>query len=279
MANPKIFGIGLSKTGTYSLTVALQYLGYTAIHYPTDIKQIEMYDAATDIPVTANFEALDGMFPGSKFIYTVREKQVWLESCRRHYLKRENETGAFVRNQRQKVFGAEQYDREIFRAAHDRHDSQVRDYFTSRPDDLLIVDVCTPDPAWEPICRFLGKPVPGIRFPWGNRTGATEALLLRLLEIFGDPKRTAEIAGVFPGYMDSLARDAGRPDRAENHPLDFDDGGFNDEIVYRVASHFGDIPTTAAKMRVPPRTIEKSLVRYTTLLKQRAASEQTDTTA
>ncbi len=207
MSNPKILGIGLSKTGTYSLTVALQYLGYTAIHYPTSIRQIEMHDAATDIPVTAYFEMLDSMFPGSKFIYTVREKQTWLESCRRHYLKRENETGVFVRDLRQRVFGAETYDRDTFEAAYDRHDDHVRDYFVSRPDDLLTVDVCTPDPVWTPICQFLVKPVPNVRFPWGNRTGATEALLLRLLDIFGDPQRTAEVAGVYPGYMETLARD------------------------------------------------------------------------
>tara|TARA_Y100000588_G_scaffold274199_1_gene290140 strand:+ start:537 stop:1031 length:495 start_codon:yes stop_codon:yes gene_type:complete len=161
----KILGIGLSKTGTYSLTVALQYLGFTAIHYPTNVKQIEAYDAATDIPVTAHFETLDEMFPGSKFIYTTREPDAWHESCRRHYLKRENETSPFVRELRQKVFGAETYDPEIFKAAYERHDAHVRQHFATRPEDLLIIDVCTPQPAWEPLCQFLEKPVPTVRFP------------------------------------------------------------------------------------------------------------------
>lgn len=274
MAQAKIFGIGLSKTGTYSLTVALQYLGYTAIHYPTNVRQIERYDAATDIPVTAHFETLDGLFPGSKFIYTARDKEAWLESCRRHYLKRENETNAFVRELRQKVFGVDSYDRETFNAAYDRHDVHVRHYFASRPNDLLIVDVCQPDPAWAPVCRFLEKPIPNVRFPWGNRTGTTEALLRRLLEIFDDPQRTAEIAHVYPGYVESLARDVSGHDQQLDNRLDFDDGGFNDEIVARVTAHFGNVATAAARLRVPQSAIERSLTRYTTRLKQRTASEQ-----
>ena len=97
------------------------------------------------------------------------------------------------------MFSAETYDPVAFTKAYERHDTRVRQYLAARTADLLIVDVCTEEPAWEPIFRFLGKPVPAVRFPWGNRTGATEALLLRLLNVFGDPQRTAAIASVYPG--------------------------------------------------------------------------------
>ncbi len=59
-------------------------------------------------------------------------------------------------------------------------------------------------------------------------------------------------------------------------PLDLDDGGFNDEIVARIASHFGNIATTATKMRVPQNSLERSLARYTALLQQRAASDRSN---
>lgn len=32
----KVFGIGLSRTGTYSLSKALDVLGFYTIHYPID---------------------------------------------------------------------------------------------------------------------------------------------------------------------------------------------------------------------------------------------------
>ena len=66
----KTFGIGLSRTGTTSLTLALEALGLSVAHFPTTMKQIEEHDAATDTPVAASFQSLDSRFPGSKFIYT-----------------------------------------------------------------------------------------------------------------------------------------------------------------------------------------------------------------
>ena len=51
MKPTKVFGIGLSKTGTTSLTSALGGLGYRAIHYPPlpDLRRtLADYDAAAD---------------------------------------------------------------------------------------------------------------------------------------------------------------------------------------------------------------------------------------
>src|SRR3954451_20670364 len=97
----RIFGLGLSRTGTTSLTDALELLGYRTIHFPADgrtrnemlaffattggplrLSLLESADALTDTPVCATFEALDATYPGSRFILTTREKDSWLESCR-----------------------------------------------------------------------------------------------------------------------------------------------------------------------------------------------------
>lgn len=72
--------------------------------------------------------------------------------------------------------------------------------------------------------------------------------------------------------MESLARDTVRRAQQALEPVDFDDGGFNDEIVARVASHFGDIATAAEKLRVPPHAVERTLARYTAQMKQRTAN-------
>ena len=64
MRRSKIFGIGLSKTGTSSLTEALEILGFSAVHYPTSLHEIEIYGAAADLLVADTFEMLDTTFRG-----------------------------------------------------------------------------------------------------------------------------------------------------------------------------------------------------------------------
>ena len=65
LTRAKTFGIGLSRTGTTSLTLALEALGLSVAHFPTTMKQIEEHDAATDTPVAASFQALDSQLSGS----------------------------------------------------------------------------------------------------------------------------------------------------------------------------------------------------------------------
>lgn len=88
----KVFGIGLSRTGTQSITSAMRILGYKTVHYPqillykagklsTDFKPLENFDAAFDTPVTRFYKELDRNFPASKFILTVRDIDSWLKSC------------------------------------------------------------------------------------------------------------------------------------------------------------------------------------------------------
>ena len=78
----KIFGIGLSKTGTTSLARALEILGYKTRDYlgvtryssgdlsSIDLDEIETNDAFTDTPVPSFYRELDSRYPGSKFILT-----------------------------------------------------------------------------------------------------------------------------------------------------------------------------------------------------------------
>ena len=92
---PFVFGVGLSKTGTSSLSVALENLGYPSSHwhYPKSIlryqegalqvnpnKLLVEFSAYTDTPIARTFKLLDSAFPGSKFILTVREENSWFES-------------------------------------------------------------------------------------------------------------------------------------------------------------------------------------------------------
>jgi peroxiredoxin len=56
---PKIFGIGLSRTGTTSLTEALTLLGYRTLHFPWDeVTRAELYQFLACHPASAQLSVL-----------------------------------------------------------------------------------------------------------------------------------------------------------------------------------------------------------------------------
>jgi hypothetical protein len=161
----RIFGIGLSRTGTNSLNIALGYLGYKALHYPSPHKVMELarkYDALTDTPVLAYMEALDQRYPGALFILTLREEESWLESCRGHW---ERTTPSDVNAwNRSNVYGTAEYDEAVFRRVYHEHNRRIRDYFASRPWKLVEMDIIAGE-GYEKLCPAVGLPVLDEPFP------------------------------------------------------------------------------------------------------------------
>jgi len=172
MARAKVFGIGLSRTGTVSLSAALTRLGYSTKHYPHLLKIVELsrqYDALTDSPVAPYAEVLDRLYPDAKFILTVRDVADWLESCRRHWARRaiaDIRPGWKLWNRRAN-YGMETYDAEAFARSYHAHASRVCAYFEGRPGQLLILDICGGE-GYERLCPFLGLPVIDEPFPHLN---------------------------------------------------------------------------------------------------------------
>jgi Sulfotransferase domain len=95
----KIFGLGLSKTGTSSLCEALRILGYRAAHNPADDESMlallsgslrcratEENDAVCDIMFSRHFRELDRLYSHSVFILTERDRESWHASCARHWM-------------------------------------------------------------------------------------------------------------------------------------------------------------------------------------------------
>jgi hypothetical protein len=179
----KIFGVGLSRTGTTSLTKALRMLGYRTVHFPTSDEQIARHDAATDASVAYRFEELDRAYPGSKFILTVRDEEAWLRSYEQ-FRDQQTRIGRnwpmmrVARAVRLAVYGTEEFDRERWREGYRRHNQRVREYFADRPGDLLVMDI-TRGEGWEKLCPFLGKPAPGAPFPFTNKSKRLFRLLPR----------------------------------------------------------------------------------------------------
>jgi hypothetical protein len=177
----RIFGIGLSRTGTTSLTKALTLLGISAQHYPNDprtqaelkrgcyrLSVLETVQALTDIPVAPFYAQLDREYPGSKFVLTTRETDSWLGSVENHFrMYLDTRRDAFDDFVLACVYGSLAFDRERFRYVKELHEENARRYFGDRSGQLLILDPAEGN-SWEPLCRFLGLPVPSEPFPHEN---------------------------------------------------------------------------------------------------------------
>ena len=182
----KVLGIGLSKTGTTSLTTALQTLGIATIHNPHDgrtqrelqsghprLSVLEEYQAVTDIPVAPYYPQLDTIYPGSKFILTVRDVDSWIVSARNHWrLIPSWEADPFYGFLHAAVYGCLDFDEERFRWAYESHRRAVTRYFAGRDEDLLVMDIVGGD-GWEVLCPFLGREVPDTPFPHKNTRAET----------------------------------------------------------------------------------------------------------
>jgi hypothetical protein len=189
----KVFGIGLSRTGTTSLTEALRVLGYRAVHCPlsivafngtglklsTDI--VEQFDAFTDSPVARVYQELDQAYPGSKFVLTTRPLDKWMGSMRRMRPSFTLLTMLPKVRQLAKDLGGTACfsDERALINGFLNHDRGVREYFGSRlGKDLLVLDVSAPD-AWRRLCNFLGQPASSRDFPHYNRGYGTTFVNMR----------------------------------------------------------------------------------------------------
>lgn len=189
----KVFGIGLSRTGSMSLTEALTILGLRAVHFPADpvtqreyfsffanpsntlrLSLLDRFDALTDNPVSRVYRELDRGYPGSKFIWTIRDKDSWLRSCELWwersvipFMEHSAQLHGFMALVGTQVYGTAYFDAGLFSAAYDAHMAQVPAYFRGREQDLLTLNICAGE-GWPQVAGFLGLAVPEVGFPHRN---------------------------------------------------------------------------------------------------------------
>lgn len=264
MCKAKVFGIGLSRTGTTSLSEALGILGFSAVHYPANMRDIETHEAAADLPVADTFEMLDATFLGSKFIYTVRERTRWLESCRRHWTRKQgNKLSALHREFRERVYGTIDFSPALFAHAYDRHERRVMKYFADRPRDLLVLDICGGHANWETLCTFLAVPVPPTPFPNTNRVDAFEEIIIRLLHVTQSAEQVAKIAQVSISYLESLQ--ASEAFRRHDMQAPLSSNGNQKKVdgtLNRARAYFGGTDTTAERLALPPDFLVAAVARH-----------------
>lgn len=173
----KIFGIGLPKTATTSLAVAMKKLGFSTNHLPFSLNEISKVDFCNDITVVARLEILEKIYPNSLYIYTVRDKQKWIDSTIRWYkrpgrsewlvnLKREKGVEAynFLDQSFVKVYGvrakeASKMDGKYLSNCYDNYHQKIKSQFIkneAKKSKVMILDV-TSKTAFSELVSFLEK--------------------------------------------------------------------------------------------------------------------------
>ena len=202
----KVFCIGRNKTGTTSLKVALEELGYIMGNQREAERLIDAYaarafnpiveycrsaEAFQDVPFSwpYTYVVLDQAFPESKFILTIRRGggDASYASLVRHQTQRlgldrlptpsELKQDPYVyRGWSYDVKHAlvpkpddALYDKDFYISLYKRHNLQVKQYFAHRPQDLLVLDVSAPD-AYRQLCEFLDVAPVRETMPWKNKT-------------------------------------------------------------------------------------------------------------
>lgn len=186
-SEPKIFGIGLGRTGTTTLTEALFTLDIDCAHWQNPITfqiidniDIYMFGASADSPVAQRFEQLYYLYPNARFIWTSRPVEAWAASLRHRQLR---STGARNLSELASVLGREQAPYMAARAEADwalymhkagleaayvRFEQRVRHFFADKPADKLLEFRVVEGEGWPQLCGFLGLGLPDLPFPWEN---------------------------------------------------------------------------------------------------------------
>jgi hypothetical protein len=208
----EIIGAGFGRTGTTSLRGALEQLGYGRCYHwhtlTTRSHQVRIwqkiidgqkpdwdrvfagYNATVDWPGCTYYQQLAEAYPQAKVILTVRDPDSWYASAT-STIYRARKT-AWARSlslapQRLRAyvtlldtlvwdgtfngrFEDKQYALEVF----NRHNEEVQ--ATIDPERLLVYNV---KEGWEPLCRFLGVPVPETPFPRLNDRRSFKSVIHR----------------------------------------------------------------------------------------------------
>ena len=187
----KVIGSGLGRTGTLSTKLALEQLGFTPCHHMTEVLMhpqtiplwVEAgngkpdwdaifgdYQAMVDHPGCAYWRELMDHYPEAKVLHTVRDPDKWFDSTQATIFnpsrpKPETEPMKTFYGQRNAWYGGDMHDRAFMTDFFRRHTEKV---LASVPKDrLLVFDV---KQGWEPLCGFLGVPVPDTPYPRENST-------------------------------------------------------------------------------------------------------------
>jgi len=202
----KVIGAGFGRTGTLSLKYALEQLGFGPCYHMIETREhpehdamwlalargdphdwhaiLDGYAASVDWPAIMIWKELVAAYPDAKVILTLRDSEHWYKNASKTIFARMREfaealardAAASIDPPRRahmrmvnavvvdKAFGGDlghHHAIEVFNA----HNAGVRRAIP--PEKLLVYES---GQGWDPLCAFLGVPVPETPYPKVNTT-------------------------------------------------------------------------------------------------------------
>jgi hypothetical protein len=209
----KVIGSGFGRTGTLSLKIALEVLGFGPCYHmemvlrnPEHIRSwgdlargrdvdvptlLSEFQSCVDFPACLHYQQLLDRYPDAKVIHTIRDPNDWYESTLATSYRAGRVYPLITRSLVPRVGRwTRMQDRIIWQGVFDRRFATDREAAIRRfemhteavisrvpADQLLLYRVAD---GWGPLCEFLGVPIPEEPFPHLNERAGTEAKFRRL---------------------------------------------------------------------------------------------------
>ncbi len=208
----KVIGAGFGRTGTNSLKVALEQLGYAPCHHMKEVgpslSQIRWFDAASkgekvnwddvfehfeaavDWPAAAYYQELSEFYPNAKVILSVRDAEGWYKSTRATIYAVIQHMPRWMRwvipplnrlmNMVQRTVwdGALAGEFENRERTIERFNAHIESVKKTIPAERLLIHSAAE--GWGPICKFLDKPLPATSYPRVNEARVFQRIVIVL---------------------------------------------------------------------------------------------------
>jgi len=198
----------MGRTGTHSLKMALEQLGFTKCYHMTELFNnpegitcfekaeagepadwdtlFKGYTSAVDYPVARYYKQMIAKYPEAKVIHTIRDPESWYKSCVQTIFWASKPSLGRMMSMMVKLpfspvlrkrlpilkFNGKMLDNEF--GSDLLNKSEVIKRFNARNEEVLKTVpkerllVYTVKEGWEPLCKFLNIPVPSTPFPVSN---------------------------------------------------------------------------------------------------------------
>lgn len=196
----KIIGAGLGRTGTASMKIALEKLGFGPCYHMSEVlarpEHVQLwteagngnpdfrrifaeFQACVDFPACIYWRELMREFADAKVILSVRDPERWYRSTQETILGPrwwnfvlDGPFGGMCEATIGKFLQGDVHSHDHLIETFNRHIEEVE---AGVPADKLLVFQARD--GWAPLCAFLGVPVPDEPYPHVNSEAETQALL------------------------------------------------------------------------------------------------------
>ena len=198
-----VIGSGFGRTGTMSLKLALEQIGFGPCYHMVEVFKnpaapalwsaaaddpahadwatiFEGYSSTVDWPNATYYQELAHAYPDAKVIHTERDAEAWYASTQATiFMDRggpppNNAMPEMFRKVIYRLFDGRMHDKDHVIGVYEAHNAKVRE--TIPAERLLVYHVAD---GWGPLCDFLGVPAPDGATPKVNSREEFAAMVAR----------------------------------------------------------------------------------------------------